>query len=114
MVDIFSRFLEVTNNILWSYILIAMLIGFGLYFSFKLKFVQITHFGQMVGLISKGFNRKEKKKDSISPFQAFCLSAAARIGIGNLAGVALAISMGGPGAVFWMWFIAILEQLLVS
>ncbi|WP_249652193.1 alanine:cation symporter family protein, partial [Lysinibacillus sp. D4A1_S13] len=46
--------------------------------------------------------------DSISPFQAFCLRAAARIGIGNLAGVALAISMGGPGAVFWMWFIAIL------
>ncbi|MBL1639429.1 sodium:alanine symporter family protein, partial [Klebsiella pneumoniae] len=50
----------------------------------------------------------EKKKDSISPFQAFCLSAAARIGIGNLAGVALAISMGGPGAIFWMWFIAII------
>ena len=62
MVDIFSRFLEVTNNILWSYILIAMLIGFGLYFSFKLKFVQITHFGEMVGLISKGFNRKEKER----------------------------------------------------
>ena len=62
MVDIFSRFLEVTNNILWSYILIAMLIGFGLYFSFKLKFVQITHFSEMVGLISKGFNRKEKRK----------------------------------------------------
>ena len=62
MVDIFSRFLEVTNNILWSYILIAMLIGFGLYFSFKLKFVQITHFSEMVGLISKGFNRKKKKE----------------------------------------------------
>ena len=62
MVDIFSRFLEVTNNILWSYILIAMLIGFGLYFSFKLKFVQITHFSEMVSLISKGFNRKEKRK----------------------------------------------------
>lgn len=62
MVDIFSRFLEVTNNILWSYILIAMLIGFGLYFSFKLKFVQITRFSEMVSLISKGFNRKEKRK----------------------------------------------------
>ena len=61
MVDIFSRFLEVTNNILWSYILIAMLIGFGLYF-FKLKFVQITHFSEMVSLISKGFNRKEKER----------------------------------------------------
>ncbi|KEK22837.1 alanine/glycine:cation symporter family protein [Bacillus gaemokensis] len=108
MIDIFSRFLEITNNILWSYILIAMLIGLGLYFSFKLKFVQISHFGDMMRLISSGFNRKTKKKDSISPFQAFCLSAAARIGIGNLAGVALAISMGGPGAVFWMWFIAII------
>ncbi|HEK9099884.1 alanine:cation symporter family protein [Bacillus pfraonensis] len=108
MIDTFSRFLEITNNILWSYILIVMLIGLGLYFSFKLKFVQISHFGDMIRLISNGFNKKGKKKDSISPFQAFCLSAAARIGIGNLAGVALAISMGGPGAVFWMWFIAII------
>ncbi|MBY0597769.1 alanine/glycine:cation symporter family protein [Bacillus bingmayongensis] len=108
MVGTFSKFLEITNNILWSYILIVMLIGLGLYFSFKLKFVQISHFRDMIRLISNGFNKKTKKKDSISPFQAFCLSAAARIGIGNLAGVALAISMGGPGAVFWMWFIAII------
>ncbi|PFA22258.1 sodium:alanine symporter family protein [Bacillus cereus] len=108
MVDTFSRFLGITNNILWSYILIAMLIGLGLYFSFKLKFVQISHFREMIRLISNGFSKKGAKKDGISPFQAFCLSAAARIGIGNLAGVALAISMGGPGAVFWMWFIAII------
>ncbi|KOS24254.1 sodium:alanine symporter [Bacillus anthracis] len=102
-----EQFVSVTNNILWSYILIAMLIGFGLYFSFKLKFVQITHFGEMVRLISDGFNGKEKKKDRVSSFQAFCMSTAARIGIGNLAGVAIAISLGGPGAVFWMWVIAI-------
>ena len=82
MVDIFSRFLEVTNNILWSYILIAMLIGFGLYFSFKLKFVQITHFGEMVSLISKGFNRKEKKKIA-SPVPSILLKSRARIGIGT-------------------------------
>ena len=61
MVDIFSRFLEVTNNILWSYILIAMLIGFGLYFSFKLKFVQITHFGEMVGLIKDLIEKKKER-----------------------------------------------------
>ncbi|WP_242141958.1 MULTISPECIES: sodium:alanine symporter family protein [unclassified Bacillus cereus group] len=108
MIETFSRFLGMTNNILWTYILLAMLIGLGLYFSFKLKFVQISHFGEMIRLISDGFSGKTKKKGSISAFQAFCLSAAARIGIGNLAGVALAISMGGPGAVFWMWFIAII------
>lgn len=108
MTENFNNYLQLTNNILWLYILIPMLIGLGLYFSFKLNFVQISHLRDMIRLISGGFNKKTKNKDSISPFQAFCLSAAARIGIGNLAGVALAISMGGPGAVFWMWFIAII------
>ncbi|KOS24131.1 sodium:alanine symporter [Bacillus anthracis] len=108
MVVLFSRFVSLTNTILWSYILIAMLIGLGLYFSFKLKFVQITHFGEMIRLISDGLTRKRRKKGSVSSFQAFCISSAARVGIGNLAGVAIAISLGGPGAVFWMWVIAII------
>lgn len=62
----------------------------------------------MIRLMSDGLTGKTRKKGSVSSFQAFCMSSAARIGIGNLAGVALAISMGGPGAVFWMWVIAII------
>lgn len=62
MIDTFSRFLEITNNILWSYILIAMLISLGLYFSFKLKFVQLSHLGDMIRLISNGFNKKQRKR----------------------------------------------------
>ncbi|MBS9802877.1 alanine/glycine:cation symporter family protein [Bacillus toyonensis] len=106
--NILEQFVSSTNTILWSYILIAMLIGLGLYFSIKLKFVQLTHLGEMVRLMSDGLTGKTRKKGSVSSFQAFCMSSAARIGIGNLAGVALAISMGGPGAVFWMWVIAII------
>ena len=108
MISILEKFIGTTNNILWTYILIAMLIGLGLYFSFKLKFVQIRHLGEMIRLMTDGLTGKTRKKGSVSSFQAFCMSSAARIGIGNLAGVALAISMGGPGAVFWMWLIAII------
>ena len=103
-----EKFVGVTNDILWTYVLIAMLIGLGLYFSFKLKFVQIRHLGEMMRLMTDGLTGKTRKKGSVSSFQAFCMSSAARIGIGNLAGVALAISLGGPGAVFWMWLIAII------
>ncbi|MGG0237245.1 alanine/glycine:cation symporter family protein [Bacillus rhizoplanae] len=106
--DILEKFIGVTNNILWTYVIIAMLIGLGLYFSFKLKFVQIRHLGEMMRLMTDGLTGKTRKKGSVSSFQAFCMSSAARIGIGNLAGVALAISLGGPGAVFWMWLIALI------
>lgn len=108
MISILEKFVGATNNILWTYVIIAMLIGLGLYFSFKLKFVQIRHLGEMIRLMTDGLTGKTRKKGSVSSFQAFCMSSAARIGIGNLAGVALAISMGGPGAVFWMWLIAII------
>ncbi len=108
MISILEKFVGVTNDILWTYVIIAMLIGLGLYFSFKLKFVQIRHLGEMVRLMTDGLTGKTRKKGSVSSFQAFCMSSAARIGIGNLAGVALAISLGGPGAVFWMWLIALI------
>lgn len=91
------------NNILWTYILIILLIVAGLYFSFGTKFVQIRLFPEMFRLIV------EKEGESgVSPFQAFTISAASRVGTGNITGVALAIGVGGPGAVFWMWIIAIL------
>lgn len=92
------------NNILWTYILIILLIVAGLYFSFGTKFVQIRLFPEMFRLIVE----KREGESGVSPFQAFTISAASRVGTGNITGVALAIGVGGPGAVFWMWIIAIL------
>lgn len=93
------------NNILWSYVLIILLIGAGLIFSFKTKFVQFRLIKDMVLLLKEGTGGVE---NGISSFQAFCISTASRVGTGNLAGVALAVAIGGPGAVFWMWLIALL------
>lgn len=92
------------SNYLYSYILIALLIAAGLYFSFRTKFVQIRLFGESIRVITE----KKKDKDSISSFQALMVSTASRVGTGNIVGVTGAIIAGGPGAVFWMWIIAVL------
>ncbi len=110
--DFLAKVIGDVNNVLWSYIIIAMLIGLGLYFSFRVKFVQIRYFGEMIRLLGDGASSKtrkaQKEKSGVSSFQAFCMSTASRVGTGNLAGVAIAISAGGPGAVFWMWLIAVI------
>ena len=95
------------NNVLWGdgQILIIMLLACGIWFTVKLKGVQLRHFGHMFTLL-KGSNTASK--EGISSFQALCTSLSARVGTGNLAGVAVAISLGGSGAIFWMWMIAIL------
>ncbi|MGE7090421.1 alanine/glycine:cation symporter family protein [Lysinibacillus sp. NPDC048646] len=98
-----SDIVNSTNDILWTYILIVLLLVAGLYFSFGTKFVQIRLFGEMFRLIVE----KREGESGVSPFQAFTISAASRVGTGNITGVALAIGVGGPGAVFWMWIIAI-------
>ncbi|MBS5938484.1 sodium:alanine symporter family protein [Clostridium sp.] len=95
------------NDVLWTYILIAMLIIIGLYFTFKTKFVQFRNIKEMFRLLGNGAKSKDSK-DTISSFQAFCISTASRVGTGNLAGVATAIAIGGPGAIFWMWLIALI------
>jgi AGCS family alanine or glycine:cation symporter len=84
-----------------------MLILLGIYFSIKTNFMQFRYFGEMFKLLGEQTNTKDNKQ-GVSSFQAFCISAASRIGTGNLAGVALAIAIGGPGAVFWMWLIALI------
>ncbi len=98
---------SILNNWLYSYILIVMLIGLGIYFTFKSKFAQFTLLGHSIGLLTEETEIRDGKK-GISSFQAFCISAASRIGTGNIAGVAIAIATGGPGAVFWMWVIALI------
>lgn len=100
-------FLNIFNDFLWTYILIAPLIGLGLYFSFKTKFVQFRFIKEMFRLLGDSATG-EKVKGSVSSFQAFCISTASRVGTGNLAGIAIAISVGGPGAIFWMWLIALI------
>ncbi|MEG3014582.1 MAG: alanine:cation symporter family protein, partial [Cetobacterium sp.] len=97
------NFINALNNILWSYVLIAVLIISGLYFTFKLKFANITEIKEMFKVMLEKGNGK-----GVSPFQAFCISAGSKVGTGSLAGVALAISVGGPGSIFWMWVLAII------
>lgn len=96
------------NDLIWTYILIAGLIILGLYFSFRSKFVQFRYFGEMFRILGDKSMVTAEGKRGISSFQAFCISAASRVGTGNIAGVATAIAAGGPGAVFWMWLIAFL------
>ncbi|MCL6573718.1 MAG: alanine:cation symporter family protein [Bacillus sp. (in: Bacteria)] len=104
--EIIEKFVNGANTLLWSYILIVLLVGSGLYFTIRTKFVQFGMVGEMFRLMGDG--TKGNKKGGISSFQAFCISTASRVGTGNLAGVAIAITTGGPGAVFWMWLIAII------
>ncbi|MFD1927423.1 alanine/glycine:cation symporter family protein [Sporosarcina siberiensis] len=92
------------NNFIWTYILIGFLLLIGVYFTIRTKFVQVRLFGEMFRLIVE----KKDSNDGVSPFQAFTISAASRVGTGNVTGVALAIGVGGPGAIFWMWIIAII------
>ncbi|WP_195987607.1 alanine/glycine:cation symporter family protein [Clostridium sp. D53t1_180928_C8] len=96
------------NDFIWTYILIAMLIAIGFFFTFKTKFVQFTNIKEMFKLLGEGSSSKDKSKGEVSSFQAFCIGTASRVGTGNLAGVASAIAIGGPGAVFWMWLIALI------
>lgn len=99
-----NSFVDGANNYLWTYILIALLIGAGIYFSIRTKFVQFRMFGEMFRVITE----KKETDTGVSAFQAFTISTASRVGTGNITGVALAIGIGGPGAVFWMWLIAII------
>lgn len=106
-----ENFIAWGNKIVWSYALVYMLLGLGLYFTFKTKFVQFRFIKEMIKLLSeKAVSSVSGKElgDQVSSFQAFCVTIASRVGTGNLAGVAIAISVGGPGAVFWMWVVALI------
>ncbi len=100
-----NTIVEFLNNILWNYIVLILLIGAGFLFTLKTKFVQVRMLKDMIRIIFGGAGQKTKEKE-ISGFQAFCVSAASHVGVGNIAGVAIAIVLGGPGAVFWMWLMS--------
>ncbi|MET3732004.1 alanine/glycine:cation symporter family protein [Moheibacter stercoris] len=99
-----TDFINKINGIVWSEALIILCIGAGIYFSIATKFLQITNFRDMLRLLFA----KATNDSGVSSFQAFSVALCGRIGTGNIVGVATAIAMGGPGAVFWMWVIAIL------
>lgn len=100
-----STVIDSINGLLWGHVLIYVLTGIGIYFTVRFGFLQFRNFGEMIRLT---MSTDEADKAGISPFQALAISLASRIGTGNLAGVAVAISVGGPGAIFWMWIVAML------
>ena len=114
----FNNLITIINDAVWGYVLIAALVGCGVWFTFKTRFVQFRMVGEMLRLLTDsavntvGEQIKEQQaglsSKHISSFQAFAVSVATRVGTGNLAGVASAIAIGGPGAVFWMWVIALI------
>lgn len=92
------------NDLIWSNALIILCLGAGIYFSVITSFLQVRYFKEMIKLLFSG----KSSAQGVSSFQAFALALSGRIGTGNIAGVATAIAMGGPGSLFWMWVIAFL------
>ena len=106
--EILNEWIGAINEVLWSYVLIIMLLGCAFWFTLRGKFVQFRMIGEMVRLLGDSTQKADGDEKHISSFQAFAVSLASRVGTGNLAGVATAVAVGGPGAVFWMWLIALL------
>lgn len=100
----FSMFVNQMDAMVWSMVLVVLCLGVGLYLSLRLKFPQIRLVKEMIKLLTS----KEESESGITPFQAFATTVGARVGMGNIAGVASAIFYGGPGSVFWMWMIAVI------
>ena len=110
-----EEWIVLISDAIWTYVLIAVLVSCGIWFTWKTRGVQFRMVGEMFRLLAdsatsgtSGLSDKDKGHKHISSFQAFAVSVATRVGTGNLAGVATAIAVGGPGAVFWMWCIALL------
>ena len=104
--------LNSANDFLWSYIIIVLLVICAVYFTVRTRGVQFVLFKDMLrvmlGLDKKDKTENDKAKKGVGSFGAFAISLSSRVGTGNLAGVASAIVVGGPGAVFWMWVMALL------
>lgn len=104
MYQMLSSLIENISNFMYSYLLIIMLLAVGLYFTIRTKFVQFRYVKEAIRLVSE----KKNEGNSVSAFEALMVSTASRVGTGNVVGVANAIAIGGYGAVFWMWVIALI------
>ncbi len=99
-----TEIIPALNDLLWGKVLIFVLIPLGLWFTVRSRFIQFRNFASMFAILGEGFRHRGGKPTS---FQALALSVAGRVGAGNIAGVAVAITLGGPGAIFWMWLVGL-------
>jgi AGCS family alanine or glycine:cation symporter len=99
-----ESFINQANGAVWGYLLIYLLLGAGVYFTVRSRFVQFRHIGHVFTVMRRSLRTEH---GGISSFGAFATGLAARVGTGNIAGVAIAVTLGGPGAVFWMWMVAL-------
>jgi AGCS family alanine or glycine:cation symporter len=97
-----EQLIDPLSDVLNSHVLVYLLIAVGIYFTLRTRFIQIRYFGRMF----RQLRRSHRQDGGISSFQAFCVGLASRVGTGNIAGVAIALTVGGPGAIFWMWVVA--------
>ena len=106
--ELFTTLVEQASSFLWNYLLLFLLVGTGLFFTLRLRGVQLRRFGEGVRRVFGGFTLRGKKagKDGMSSFQALTTAIAAQVGTGNITGCATAVVSGGPGALFWMWISA--------
>ena len=100
----FTNFINALSDLLYSHILIILLLGTGIYFSIRTRFVQFRLFAESIRVVAQ----PNTEGTGLSSFQALMVSTASRVGTGNIAGISTAICLGGPGAVFWMWLTALL------
>ena len=106
--ELLYRWIDGANDLLWTYVLVALLLGCAVWFTLHTRGVQFRMLREMFRVLGESAGSGPKGERHVSSFQAFAVSLASRVGTGNLAGVATAIVVGGPGAVFWMWVIALL------
>ena len=109
MLELITQINAAVNNFVWGVPAMICIIGVGLYLTLRTRFIQFRKFGYSLKMtLGRLFHEKEAADGAITPFQAVCTALAATVGTGNIAGVAGAIAIGGPGAVFWMWISALL------
>lgn len=103
--EIIMNIVNAVNGVMWDWVLLILLCGTGIYFTIRLRFIQIRKFGAGFKKLFGGFSFRGKKHSDggMTSFQSFATAIAAQVGTGNLAGAATAMIMGGPGAIFWMW-----------
>ena len=105
--DLLQTWVDTAQNFLWTYVNIVLLVGCAVYFTVRTGFIQFRLLGEMFRMMVRSERQDEAGYKHISSFQAFVVALASRIGTGNMAGVATAISVGGPGSIFWMWVMAL-------
>ena len=109
MLELIQSVNSAVNNFIWGVPAMICIIGVGLLLTIKTKFLQIRKFPYaMKETLGRVFKKQDASDGSMTPFQAVCTALASTVGTGNIAGVAGAIAIGGPGAVFWMWVTALI------